>query len=328
MEFTLNLPDELADRLPLHEDRLALVLELGLQVLRAEEAEVESDLLPGWRAALMEVLRRRDSRGEPPTVAELLAYHRGTLEAEAVGDLLERLILHPQAARDLLDLIEFEAPDDVSDSAPNVAPNAAPNTASNIVDIESKGPASAALQTFRARVTGLADREMASGAPFDEPSDESSEEQAQVIPFPPPSLRWVGWAAALLLVLGTLWMVGLPGQGTSLDYGLDYATIIEVTANRGTREFPVSEKSKEILIVLPRAESAQAGKGRLRVFDARGEVVYEQAFLGLDDPWSRLYVRLPRADLGVGTFRIEISPDSPAEGHREYWFTILVPTLH
>jgi hypothetical protein len=321
MEFTLNLPDELADRLPLHEDRLALVLELGLQVLRAEEAEVESDLLPGWRAALTEVLRRRDSRGEPPTVAELLAYHRGTLEAEAVGDLLERLILHPQAARDLLDLIEFEAPDAVSDSAPNVAPNAALNAIPSIVNIESKGPASAALQTFRARVAGLADHETASGAPFDEPSDE----QAQVIPFPPPSLRWVGWAAALLLALGSLWVVGLPRQGTNLDYGLDYATIIEVTTNRGTREFPVSETSEEILIVLPRAESAQTGKGRLRVFDARGAVVYEQAFLGLDDPWSRLYVRLPRVDLGVGTFRIEISPDSPADDHREYWFTILIP---
>ena len=43
MELTLNIPAELADRLPSQEEQLELILELGLQVLQAEADEADGD---------------------------------------------------------------------------------------------------------------------------------------------------------------------------------------------------------------------------------------------------------------------------------------------
>jgi hypothetical protein len=113
MEKTLHLPDELADRLAQREDQLGRILELGLRVVEREEGELGSEPdeeLPAvWEDALADLMsqQRRASEEPPPSPEEVIAYYRDELDPGEREKWLERLALHPDAVRDLVDLIEF-----------------------------------------------------------------------------------------------------------------------------------------------------------------------------------------------------------------------------
>lgn len=285
MDLKLNLPDDLAKRLGPHEDRLVHILELGLRSLAIEDedSETEADGLPAaWQTAHGELVRLRKTDSPLPSAEELIAYHRGKLDPAEEEKLLDRLALDAEAARDLLDFIWFD-----SHQASRADPGS-PDTAQ-------------ALRRFRARLAEV---------PKTEPT---------VHPFPIPAApqkvtlplsrfrrhRWLGWAAALLLVVGVLWIpwwLGAPADRSSPRY----AAVIEVTASRGARPFPVSKDVGEILLILPHVESGSE-QGRLRILTANGEVVYDDVLRRSADPWSRLYLRLPAERFGPGTYRIEVS---------------------
>lgn len=114
MKTTLNLPDDLADRLSRHEGQVERILELGLRLVDSEgealDADVGDELPTGWRAPVADLIRqrRRDSGAIPPSDEELFAYHRGDLPPDEEEKLLDRLTLHPEAVRDLVDLVAFD----------------------------------------------------------------------------------------------------------------------------------------------------------------------------------------------------------------------------
>ena len=291
MEKTLNLPDDLADRLSRREAELERILELGLQIVEREDSEIDTgaagsaddEVLP---AILQDVLnahmnqRRRASVDSPLDPAELIAYHRGELEPVEEERLLDRLTLDHRAVRDLVDWIEFDREETRS--------------------AKEQQKTTEALHSFRARVGGSASR---------------SRRYRQVV-----------LAAGLAVAFGAAWTLGLVTSRAKVS-GPRYAAVIDVAASRGARPFPVSEDAQEILLILPLDAATGTEMRTLQITGIDGGVVYQETFRVTEDHWSRLYLALPRDHLAPGTYRLEVTT---AAAHarpedREYRFAIENP---
>lgn len=278
MELTLELPDELEERLRANEARLEEILELGL-------AALEDD---------------------PPTPEELVAYSRRQLDDEAREALAERLALDAGAVDDLLDLEGFEAleppseahqldDDDVARALGALRSRVAAEAEVEVeVEVESPEP------------------DATPSAPSSPTEDRAGQLHATKNPAlattiptlgerrPPRRAlgAWMALAAGLLLAVVGLW----PGEGTAF-----FGHPISIETHRDASPvFTMPTEATNLLLTFEDIKSPVKTKTRLVISTADGRKVFEKRLEAVTDPDSRLVVSLDSDLLTVGTYRLEL----------------------
>lgn len=233
--------------------------------------------------------RKREELGGAPTPEELLAYREGRLDAAARESVEARMALYPEAARALADLAAF----------PDV--EAGPETPElSEADIEAR------WQSFRPQLKDLP-RSVPVVAPLAETPRRS-----------PPSWRRpaMAEAAALLLAAGALlgffagrWSRTAPEP--ALRPALN-PTIVELApeGDDGARAAPVPAEmlpgSEELVLVLALPATPAFSNYAAEIVDAEGRSLWSGEGLH-PTPLGTVQLSFPRATLGPGSYRIELS---------------------
>jgi hypothetical protein len=224
--------------------------------------------------------RKREELGGAPTPEELLAYRDGRLDAAARESVEARMAIHPDAARALADLAAF----------PDVEPG--PETPElPDGDIESR------WQSFRP--------------------------QLEALPRPVPALRHrpLSWrspslaAAAVLLLATGLGLGYLAGRTSPPEPALRPAlnptiTELEPVGEDEARAAPAPVEmlpgSEELVLVLALPATPVFSSYAAEIVDAEGRSLWSGEGLH-STPLGTVQLSFPRATLGPGSYRIELS---------------------
>ncbi len=249
--------------------------------------------------SLQAAIRRlaREKRGEHdedlPAPETLVAYREGKLEGDAEQALQGHLALHPESAREVLDLASFSQ-------------LAAPRDAYRLSDRD----VPAALAEMRERIRGEPESLDVTG---DLPTDVAPADDLPgvVRPFPVKESWRLGYrevvllAATVVAVAGAFWLgtlFGAPG----VQPGAHYASVIDVAVTRGPRPYTVSAQAEQVLLVVQDAGLAPYARGELVLATEAGEVIRTFDLSASADADSLLYLVLPRDELPAGSYRLEL----------------------
>ncbi len=250
---------------------------------------------------------RRGTDGEMIAAEELIALHDGEFDDEARNALLRRLSLHPESAREYLDLANFSKLEPTSEDR-------------RLTDQDGAG----ALVQMRARL-GLKEPEAAG---------EAEETVAEVHPFPEPRPdvwrpreRLLAIAAALLAIAAAAWITTLH-RSLERQTGPQYAAVIDVEVTRGPRTLEVPPSSEQILLVVHDVNLETFARGQLELTTDAGENLRTFDLAAPPDDQSLLYFAVPQDLLPGGTYRMSLFGLDSAERRllKEYRFKVDVAT--
>ncbi len=245
-----------------------------------------------------------------PAPEDLVAYRAGELGKEAEEALQRHLSLHPESAREYLDLASFpqlEAPGEELRLSDREVGEALARMRARIQEEEEEGPPAAGKEPPQA-----------------------ADAAAVIHPFPEErrhTRRRRGWtlllAAMALPVLGAFWIGTLYGTASEPRY----AAVIDLDTTRGARPFAVSRHAEQILLIVHGVDLGTYPRGQLEIATDSGEVLRSHEIGAAPDEESLLYLALPRDVLADGNYRIRLFGDDGGRRRllKEYRLTLEVP---
>ncbi|MES1244624.1 MAG: hypothetical protein ABUT39_23660 [Acidobacteriota bacterium] len=239
---------------------------------------------------------RREELGEPPTPEELLDYRDGRLDPAARRSVEERLVLDPDAARTLADLAAF----------PEVEP--APGTV-ELTDDEVE----LRWQSLQEKLRALPERPAALAIPAaPKPSEPVAVDLPRMDRREPGRTRWLGLAAAALLILAAGWIGGfVSGRAFRSDPAVQVAVaLVELTPleEGGVRSSPPAEvpgAPEEVVLVLGLPAASALPEYRAEILDEQGARIWSGGGLR-PTPLGTVQLSIRRTALPAGTCRIRL----------------------
>ena len=245
---------------------------------------------------------RREELGEPPTPEELLDYRDDRLDPAARRSVEERLALDPDAARTLADLAAF----------PEVEP--APGTAGL-----SEDEVALRWQSLHEKLRALPEQPTAPAAP--KPSEPVAVQRAREDRREgsgrgePGRSRWLGLAAAALLLLAVGWIGGFvsgrvsrpprPEEAVQVAVALVELTPLEEGEERSSPPVEVSGAPEEVVLVLGLPAASELPEYRVEILDAQGTRLWSGGGLH-PTPLGTIDLSIRRSALPAGTSRIRL----------------------